>query len=406
MKRTVVNGRTIGTRAVTAAVLGLVGLLGYSAIRFIGGAMDRRETRKQAEVVEAQLQQHIAVVEEALAAKNFPQAQAAFEALDDANVLPPEREAILQVTLEQAVQQHRREIALQPFSAALARYDLTAAAEALAAVEQSGLHTPAKIAELRGEISSLRDEGKVYFQLIAKTPVERRGMITHYFSQFPDGAHAPEVRTVLFIDRLEGIIAMLQQGKEFPQVLTECEELTALAGQYRTSGIMLPAQYSLKLLEDTIAAYPSSGEVMEQTPKGTLLRVRRAPQNVDLKWNSNYRAQRDATIPMGSIGKNLGYLPGEGGDAQWLVQFDGIGRGAWRERWGNISDYWKDNVNNVAGYRKEELEPTPFLTPAERFAAEQAFKRLTEALPPYFQPPTQSSPVAIATVDPEVHRDQ
>ena len=303
--RTVVNGRTIGTRAATVAILGLIGVLGYSGIRFIGDAMDQRKVRKQAEVTEENLQQRAAVVEQAITAKNFPQAEAAFDALDAANVLPPEREAALRVTLEQAVQQYRREEAIQPFTTALGKYDLTTAAEALTTLEQSGLYTPEKIAEFRSEISALRDEGTVYRQLLAKNPADRKGTITHYLSQFPDGTHAPEVRTVLFIDRLEGIIAMLQQEKEFPLVLTECEEFTTLAEQYRTNGITFPAQYSLRLLEDAITAYGPAGEVTSQTPEGALLRVRSAPSNVNLNWDVNYRAERDATIPIGSTGKKL-----------------------------------------------------------------------------------------------------
>lgn len=379
--RAVVSRRSVGRTLVKTIGIGAAAALLYHGVQFSRTSLRDWELDRRA-----------ASVEQLIAGDNLAKAQAAFDAIDAADTLPPEREEVLRVALTQAAQEHQRKETerrhaqvLQPIRDALDRYDIRTAATALSTAAESGLCDPEELTLFRTKISALQDEGTVYSRLLSQTPAERSAMLTYYLSAFPSGAHIPEVRTILLIDRLEDLLAALQHGDALAQVVVGCEELTALAAQHR-SDITLPPKYSAKLLEEAVASYTLPSEVTTETPKGTTLRVRVPPPNANLNWKSDYRTERDATIPIGSAGENLGHVTDDNGGSQWLVRFNDVGRGAWRNDWGTISTYWKDGNNNVAGYRREELETLLPLPSAERFAVDRAYQKLAAALQPHFVP--------------------
>ena len=374
MKRAFVTHRSVVRMAARLTFLGAATALAYGGVMFTRHHLTRVSLEQRAQVVEG-----------AIAQGRISDAEAAYQALHEAHALTPERERVLSAHLHVAQQHHQQKEESKGIESALQQYDVPKATAALSVLSQSGRYADAQLAGYREQIAALQDEGKVYQILVAKSPAERKNLASYYLAQFQTGSHLHEVTTLLFIDRIDELSQLLRQQQSFGEILPPLEELMVLAEQYRNSGVTLPAVYSAKQLTERITAYSAIGQpVTTETPKGTSLRVKLADPSVNVNWHSDYRAERDATIPIGSIGKNIGYLEDTNHRRQWLVQFDGIGTGAWKSRWNDVSQYWKDNHNNVAGYRQEELEVVGYDSPAQQFVAEQAFGKLQSALQPYF----------------------
>ena len=228
----------------------------------------------------------------------------------------------------------------------LAAFQLGRAEDALEKIIGSRLFNVQEVEDFRQRMYEQTEGGLAQTISLERVVSKKIVLAERYLTAYPKGVRRDVVLEGLLIEWLDQTFLTVTSSPEYISILQHVMDLNRALKTYAARPV--PVAYNLDNLILKVGDY-LKGNVTDQTffIRRMLVQVVNPQPS---KWNQDYYAQRQATIPKGSLGVVLDI----GIEDKVAVRFEKA-NDAWNNEWRDLSKYWKDGKKNVSFYHSNPI---------------------------------------------------
>ncbi len=235
-------------------------------------------------------------------------------------------------------------------------YQLEEARKILEEERRTGLLVSEEFKSLEEKVDGVTEEGM--FARIQKSSGEEKIILAEkYVSLYPESNNRERAVQELLVEEFSLFANNLKTTRDFNEFYEKITQLNTVLEKYSGEKINLTGRIPLKEIVEKAKETEKhlSGGEGDDLVVGSWVKIMAVPGN--LGWKDEYKAQRDATFPIGSVGKLITIIA-----FKYIVEFEGVTKYAWITGWTPDDVFWaKNGKKNVGCYFEEELIPVKML---------------------------------------------
>ncbi|MBI4919108.1 hypothetical protein HY837_04200 [archaeon] len=267
-----------------------------------------------------------------------------------------------------------REKAKQKIERLTDNYQLEEARKSLEEMKKEPLLTKEELKNLENKVNSITEEGML--SRIEKTKgAEKISLTEKYLMIYPEGKNRELVLQELLVEEFCKFADYLKTNQEFEQFYEQIKNLNITLEKYAEEKINLTERLPLngiieKVKETAKKLY--GGEEDSDITAGSWVKTLAVKNIRGFSWDKEYKSQRDATFPIGSVGKVLTIITD-----YYIIEFEGINKYTWENNWEIVKAFWEKNgKRNVGAYSITELTPVKLLNEVDNHKLRKEVERL------------------------------